>query len=274
MMKKIYERHGCKIHLVDNKLIIKVVNYSGDLAVTEGSLHKPLQHPNIVKCYSSIVINDKEYLSLEYVDGMSLERYNYRVQHITSILNIYNQILEGVTYIHNHGISHNDLKLENIMINKNNIIKIIDFGSASKHKTLYTSLYLKIGTILYMPPEMRTKSIFVSGKNDIWALGIILYELLIGTHPYTQYDGKINFGKVIDYDECSSELKLFIECLLTENPMKRPKMKAVNDLFNDVKELTFISSIKEYDAGEYMADILDDLTLNDSSYNVSETIFL
>lgn len=246
--KHLYTRKNCVI-VKNNKLAIKIIPY--DPNSVEYAIHKELHHPNIVKLYNHKLIDWKEYLYMEYIDGMTLE--NYILLQTSFILNleyinIFDQILKAVAYLHKMKINHNDLKLENIMITKDKTIKLLDFGSAVIHQNFDGFEFKKVGSLLYMPPEMRAKSQYYYGKNDIWALGIILYECITGVYPFATEDGKVNFNKSIDYTGINEDIKTLIECLLMGNPNMRPLIWVVVNMFDDIK---LISSIHEYTEEEY-----------------------
>jgi len=96
---------------------------------------------------------------------------------------IFQQLAEGVSYLHKHNIAHRDLKLENILINSDKNIKIIDFGFSlvtSKNKPLN----ICCGTPSYMAPELIAKKNYYGHLVDIWALGILLFVLLSGQFPF------------------------------------------------------------------------------------------
>ena len=95
-------------------------------------------------------------------------------------------ILESVEYMHDNGVIHRDLKLDNILIDrKNDITKIIDFGFATVVKSISkTKLPYECGTPPFMCPEMAKKKEHLGGPSDVWALGVIMFILLTGRYPF------------------------------------------------------------------------------------------
>lgn len=96
---------------------------------------------------------------------------------------VFMQIVEGTRYLHETNIAHRDLKLENILLDADQKIKVIDFGfsiGTQKDKTLNTFC----GTPSYMAPELVNKKDYHGSHVDIWALGILLYILLVGKFPF------------------------------------------------------------------------------------------
>lgn len=100
---------------------------------------------------------------------------------------IFSQIINGVRQIHELGYCHRDLKVTNMLINSDGVVKIIDFGFACEAKG---KLNMYCGTRSYMPPELVNKFQYYGKPMDMWALGVVLYKLLVGDYPF---GGKKNF---------------------------------------------------------------------------------
>ncbi len=153
-----------------------------------------LSHPNIVTVYGFIEYDDLLGIVMEYVEGESLEnvlqmqdRFNlYDVLYITK------QILLGLGYAHSKGFVHRDIKPSNIILNREGIAKIMDFGIS---KSLFddkdfTRPGAKIGTVYYMSPE-QIKGGDVTNRSDIYSLGCTAYEMIVGRPPFdyeSEYD--------------------------------------------------------------------------------------
>ena len=124
---------------------------------------------------------------MELVSGVSLLNFlkskpNRRIDEKTC-KEIYLQILNGITFCHSKNIYHRDIKLENLIVDDNNNIKIIDFGfSANSPKTKLLSFFC--GTPSYMPPEIVQKKDYLGHSADIWSCGILLYAMLCGSFPF------------------------------------------------------------------------------------------
>ncbi|UVD81761.1 serine/threonine protein kinase [Mycoplasma iguanae] len=130
--------------------------------------------------------NDEYYIVFEYIEGEILKDIIQRNGGLTIDLsvNYAMQIAEGLSHIHQNHIIHRDLKSSNIMIDNTNSVKIIDFGIAlSRESQRYTSTNKIIGSVHYLPPE-AIKNSNSTNKADIYALGIIIYEMLIGQTPF------------------------------------------------------------------------------------------
>ena len=139
---------------------------------------------NIVKYYDSWENKDKFYILMEYCAGQNLRDFininikNNELIEEDILYNIIKQICIGIKDIHNKNIIHRDLKPENIFINEINDIKIGDFGISKQYNPNkeYTKTIFKVGSIEYMPPEIRKKGIY-NEKIDMYSLGCIIYEL-------------------------------------------------------------------------------------------------
>lgn len=152
----------------------------------EADILSLVDHPNIVKMYSRGKWEGGYYLVLEFIAGGSLRQY--LLQNPLSLkraLEIILEIAYAVCHLHTHGIIHRDLKLENILITDDGKIKLIDFGIAQLLDNVKTDNQNScksrtIGTPIYMSPEQRENPENVSYPSDIYSLGIIAYELVLG----------------------------------------------------------------------------------------------
>ncbi|MBU5361996.1 Stk1 family PASTA domain-containing Ser/Thr kinase [Enterococcus raffinosus] len=150
------------------------------LAATE------MVHPNIVGVYDVDEESGMQYLVMEYVKGMDLKRYIQMHQHIPygKIVDIMEQILSAVSLAHAHGIIHRDLKPQNILMDQAGVVKIADFGIAiALSETSLTQTNSMLGSVHYLSPEQARGSM-ATKQSDIYALGIILYEMITGSVPF------------------------------------------------------------------------------------------
>jgi beta-lactam-binding protein with PASTA domain len=150
------------------------------LAATE------LVHPNIVTVYDVGEEDGMQFLVMEYVKGMDLKRYiqtRYPIPYL-QIVDIVQQILSAVALAHQHRIIHRDLKPQNILINEEGVVKITDFGIAiALSETSITQTNSMLGSVHYLSPEQARGSM-ATNQSDIYAIGIILYEMLTGKVPF------------------------------------------------------------------------------------------
>jgi tetratricopeptide (TPR) repeat protein len=149
-----------------------------------------LNHTNIVTLYDFQQAGDKSFITMEYVEGVTLKKLMGMVDKLPIIksLKVIYQCCQGLDYAHKKGIIHRDIKPSNIMISKQNIVKIMDFGLAKilGEETLSDAGTVS-GTLLYMSPEQLLGE-KVDPATDIYALGLVLYELVAGEHPFAKGD--------------------------------------------------------------------------------------
>lgn len=150
-------------------------------------------HPNIVRLYDYGRWENGLYIAMEFIKGVSLRKIlTQQPFSLKRALEILLQISYAICHLHTHGVVHGDLKPENILINEQGQVKVIDFGIALllTQKSLIDSNEPKmlIGTPIYMSPEQHQSHLNISFQSDIYALGIVAYELALG---------KISHGRII-----------------------------------------------------------------------------
>src|SRR5262249_35178267 len=153
----------------------------------EVSMARRVTHPNVIRIHDLSEVNGLHYVSMEYFGGSNLKEHLKRSGAL-SLLNAYqilSQICDGLEAAHSQGVIHRDLKAQNIMIGPTGQVKIIDFGLArSVHLEGMTATGLIMGTPEYMAPE-QVAGKPVDERADIYALGVILFEMLTGRVPFT-----------------------------------------------------------------------------------------
>ncbi|MBK6679570.1 MAG: serine/threonine protein kinase [Ignavibacteriales bacterium] len=163
---------------------------------TEAKAQYKLTHPYIVKLTRLVQNGEHYFIVMEYIEGMTLKEMLAKTGLLPEdrALPIFHKILRGLAYAHSQGIIHRDIKPGNIIIDKNGNPKITDFGIAKilGDKGL-TQTGTKLGTVYYMSPEQIKNPKGVDQRTDVYSLGITLYEMLTGKHPY-------NTGLDSEYD--------------------------------------------------------------------------
>lgn len=161
----------------------------------EASASATLSHKNIVKIYDVGEDNGNYYLVMEYVPGMTLKELIHKrgAVHIEEAIEIMRQLISGVAEAHRNGIIHRDLKPQNILITDSGILKIGDFGIAMVQSfAQVTESTTIMGSLHYLAPEI-VRGEKATEQSDIYALGIIFYELLRGQVPFND-DAALNIA--------------------------------------------------------------------------------
>lgn len=145
-----------------------------------------LSHPNIVSIYDVGNEDDIEYIVMEYVEGITLKQYLSAkgVLQWKEAVDYASQICSGLEHAHKKGIVHKDIKPENVIITKEGILKITDFGIAKAlNQGTVTAGGLTMGSVHYFSPE-QARGGFTDAKTDLYSLGILTYEMVTGKLPF------------------------------------------------------------------------------------------
>jgi len=198
-MGRVYEARGGK---KDRRVALKVLGE--DLASDghfvkrfhrEAKLLSSLSHPHIVNVIDQGEEDDRLWFAMDYVRGESLrrviERGTLKAKRATEIAS---EIAEALSYAHDRGIIHRDLKPENVLLDENGSVHLVDFGlsrlvntAPGEASTRLTRTDVILGTYEYMAPEQRRGERQLDGRADVFALGVILYEMLTGTLPLGRF---------------------------------------------------------------------------------------
>jgi serine/threonine-protein kinase len=210
----------------------------------EARMASAIEHPNVCAIYEVGEEGEEAYIVMQYVPGQSLDKLIARgPSNLQLALSVGIQIAEGLSAAHSLGIFHRDLKPANVMLTDGGLVKILDFGLARrlhpeeadfdpaqptrrKKYGVGAAYTARGGTIPYMAPEQ-----FVTGQSsvqsDLWALGVILYELVSARHPFSRPDAdemqSIRAIQFVDPTplDAPAELSSVIFRLLEKNPAER-----------------------------------------------------
>ena len=180
------------IHL-DRIVAIKALNseYSGNAMLierfrNEARAQAHLNHPNLATLYAFLVQDDAAYMVMEFVDGETFHQMVLQRGAVPAAeaVPLFQQALAGIGYAHRMGVIHRDIKPSNIMLNREGVVKVMDFGLAKvsgDHGITRTGV--RLGTAYYMSPEQILMKP-VGARSDIYSMGATLYEMLTGNAPF------------------------------------------------------------------------------------------
>ncbi len=153
----------------------------------EAEILQQFRHPNIVRFLAVGRFRGTSYLAMEFVDGVTLEKIILERGGLPwlEVVDLGIQICDALHYAHQHGVVHRDLKPSNLMIGADGKVKLTDFGIAKDlDATQLTGTGRTLGTAAYMAPEQIRGTPPVSHKTDLYALGVVFYQLLVGKPPF------------------------------------------------------------------------------------------
>ncbi len=154
--------------------------------IQEAKAASSMNHPNVCTIYDIQEHEDQLFIVMEFIDGTTLRDMKQTLSE-KRILDIGIQVAEGLGAAHEKGIVHRDIKPENIMIRKDGIAQIMDFGLAKLYTSGNVSRLTKAGTTMgtmgYMSPE-QVQGLDIDHRSDIFSLGVVLYELFAGESPF------------------------------------------------------------------------------------------
>lgn len=190
---------------------------------------KRLNHCNIIHMFEAIETESKIFVVMEHANNGSLLDYvksKRRLGEREACL-LFQQILSGMDYCHHSKVIHRDIKLENLLLDEKNNIKVIDFGLsaiASHHK----KLKVYCGSPSYAAPEIVARRHYCGPPADVWSLGVVLFAMISGYLPFhagkgnkTELSKKILRGSYTSPDFISKEARDLLSMMLTVDPSKR-----------------------------------------------------
>ena len=196
----------------------------------EISAMKKVKHPNIVELQEVLASKTKIFLAMEYIRGgelFSKISQSGRLKEETA-RTFFRQLISAIDFCHSLGVSHRDLKLENLLLDDSGNLKVADFGlsAISDHHFPDGLLHTACGTPAYAAPEILAKKGYDGGKADLWSCGVILYAMLAGFLPFQDRNIVTMYRKIQRGDfSCprwfSPEARRIISRLLDTNPFTR-----------------------------------------------------
>jgi eukaryotic-like serine/threonine-protein kinase len=190
-----------------------------------------LQHPNIVTIYELGHEKVTPFIAMEYLEGESLDKIIEQkpVLPLSVKLGYIVKMCEALAYAHQHNVIHRDIKPANIMVTKDGVVKVVDFGIARLTDMSMTQPNMMIGSRAYMSPQLY-KGEKADPRSDIWAIGVTLYELLAYRRPFVgDSEAELMFHIIYESPEgirglspeCTEELAPVVEKMLAKKADER-----------------------------------------------------
>lgn len=237
-------------------------HYHQQQLLEEARVASSLQHPNIVTVYDISRSEQQSYIVTEWLEGQTLEQYQRRHLTLATKVDLLCQIASGLASAHQAGVIHRDLKPSNLMVCLPELrVKILDFGMASRQRRLqqvaategaglppmlssqlhsqwsqHTTAFQIKGTLPYLAPELLQSDIDATPQSDIFAFGVIMYELCYGVHPFLHDSAEQTMQAILQHRvQCAgngiqlpARLKQLIEQSMSAQSERRPaQMKSV-----------------------------------------------
>jgi serine/threonine protein kinase/tetratricopeptide (TPR) repeat protein len=252
-MGEVFLAHDTRLN---RKVALKFLptEYTSDPSVKarftrEAQAAAALSHPNIITVYEVDEFQNRLFLAMEYVEGESLrDLIAERDLRISEIIDICMQICQGLAKAHEAGITHRDIKPQNILIGKEGRVRIVDFGLAKlKGDAKITQLGSTLGTVSYMSPE-QARGEAVDRRSDIFSLGVMLYEMITGRLPFQGEHQTAIINSIMTEEpqllsrynnRVSTELERIVSKALAKD--KEERYQHVDDLLADLRREQKIS---------------------------------
>ncbi len=222
--------------------------------VREARAASALNHPNIVTVYEVGESPSGHFIAMELIEGRTLRELRAESPSIATIARIGAQAARALAIAHEAGIIHRDIKPENLMLRDDGYLKVLDFGIAQlgqrdlsdpETDTRITQPGMVVGTMRYMSPEQATAKV-ITPASDIFSLGIVIYELTIGRHPFESSSdmavlSAIILREALPPSRINSRVPAILDSLLVrmlaKNPADRPTAAEVDDMLDNILAL-------------------------------------
>jgi serine/threonine-protein kinase len=212
----------------------------------EARIQASLQHPGIATLYDYVECNGHPCIVMEFVDGLTLDamlRVN-GVPPLAETLRIFQAVVAAVAYMHQHNTIHRDIKANNIKVTTIGAVKLLDFGiSKSAATPQFTEVGNVIGTWQYLAPEQIFSGVS-DARSDVWALGVLLYELLTGALPFEattlgSLSEKIKRAEYLTPSVLNQSVPPGLEAILAKCLRKTPmeRYASAQELLRDLERL-------------------------------------
>ena len=259
---------------LDRKVAIKIIRTDAlaneqlkKRLVREAQAAAKLDHPNICAIYDVNEAGSFTFIVMQYIEGETLaERMERDQLSVDAALALAEQAAEGLAEAHDHGIVHRDIKPHNMMLTPRGQLKLLDFGLAKQivssdsvddeapTATLLSKPGHVIGTMPYMSPE-QVQGQPLTPSSDIFSLGIVLYEMLAGKHPFKDKSAAVTMSRILlgeptQTDRFKTQVSPGLETLLGRMLQKDKAIRyqSANDLLTDLRILRLPDAVNNTQA--------------------------
>ncbi|HNF99298.1 MAG TPA: serine/threonine-protein kinase, partial [Pseudomonadota bacterium] len=235
------------------KLMHEAEGRNEERFLREAKLLSDLRHPGIVSYLAhGLMADGRQYLVMEWLDGEDLSHRLRRAEPMSvgQILDLVIQVADALAFAHARGIVHRDIKPENVMVRRDGLVKVLDFGLAKPATPLpallegtnanSTAPGVILGTLRYMSPE-QARGLRVDARTDIFSFGVLLYELLAGRLPFTGRTSSDVLAHLLTAEppplpeQVPPELQQIVRQMLGKEPDERYQSAA--SLLTDLRQL-------------------------------------
>ncbi|KAK8548897.1 hypothetical protein V6N13_054335 [Hibiscus sabdariffa] len=251
-----------------DKSILTQLNIANKIK-REIAILKMLKHPNVVRLHEVLASKTKIYMVLEYATGGDLYAKIASKGKLSEDegRKLFHQLIHGVSFCHDQGVFHRDLKLENVLIDGKGNIKITDFGlsALAQHLREDGLLHTTCGSPNYVAPEVLARRGYHGATSDIWSCGVILFTILAGYRPFEDRNISILYRKLLKGDMkvpkgLSPGARRLIRRMLDPNPRTRITMAGIKDDEWFKQDYTPVVQLDEE----------DDIYIDDEAFSMSK----
>ena len=218
-----------------DKMILSQTPEDYELVRQEISILKIVKHKYIVQLYEILQTPQHIFIVMEYCEGKDLMDYILTKTRLSELesLKFFQQLINALFYLHSQNISHRDVKIDNMLLDRNKDLKLVDFGLSTKY-TDDSLLDQPCGTVVYAAPEVLDGNDYHGMLADVWSSGIVLFGMASGYLPFCDQDDEVNKKHVlegkIDLPEFFSPmLKDLLRHMLDINPITRYTLQDIRE---------------------------------------------
>ena len=216
-----------------DKIILSQTPEDYELVKQEISILKIVKHKYIVQLYEILETPQHIYIIMEYCEGKDLMDFILSRHHLSEMesLKFFQQLINALFYLHSQNIAHRDVKIDNMLLDKNKDLKLVDFGLSTKYSD-DVLLEQPCGTVVYAAPEVLDGNEYHGMLADVWSSGIVLFGMVSGYLPFSDKDDEINKKNVLEGnieipDFFSPLLKDLLRHMLDVNPISRYTLQEI-----------------------------------------------